>query len=153
MTNKEIIIEELKHFCRTHQISDEDWGYEILADLFLLSDYEKLATNLLSKLNTLDWKKIDRIFATVTDNIEIQEGVWRKELVLWGDDIKNLKDQICQLIPEGEVIAEGKCKVRNVAICYRDGTTEWKQKISINGQEFKLSKLNDKNIIIKVVKK
>lgn len=67
------------------------------------------------------------------------------------DGLPYLATAIEQLSNSGEVIAEGKCKVKNVAICYRDGTTEWKQKISIGGKEFSLSKIDGKNI--KVVKK
>lgn len=59
----------------------------------------------------LDKGEVGEIFDVVIDNVEIEEGIYRKELLLWGDDIDNLIDQICQLKPKNQVVvAEGKIR-------------------------------------------
>lgn len=54
----------------------------------------------------LDRKEIQKIFDDVTDNYEIEEGIYKKELLLLGDQVDNLITQICQLKPKNQVIKE-----------------------------------------------
>lgn len=54
-------------------------------------------------------KEVEKLFDAAVDNVEIEEGIYRKELLLWGDDVDNLITQLCQLRPKNQVvIAEGE---------------------------------------------
>ena len=133
MTNKEIMIEEFSKHISVY----ENGRWVIIADVLVL---DEIATNLLAKLQVLDRGKVRDILKNVllpplgnVPNLYIIE------------QINLIEDQICQLIPEGETVAEGKVTMDlpDLDIWYINGK-------QINGY---FKKYAGKEIIVKVVKK
>jgi len=101
MTNKEIIIKEADEFVNAiKSVPDKE------------INIHRFATNLLAKLQVLDRDKVDltlhRLCRKIIDAMNDKK---LKDRALDETLDKAFKDsikEICQLIPEGEVIAEGK---------------------------------------------
>jgi len=130
MTNKEIIIKE---------IINEYWSV-VPPEGKNRQRVEQLATNLLAKLQVLKREKIKDILWDYICNIcEENDNV-----ELDNPNRNYYVDQICQLIPEGEIIAEGKIEYKDI-----------ENNFTIGGHFIDLiaSQNLGKNIIIKVVKK
>ena len=97
--NKEIIIEELENLF----IKYKNWQYIFMHADLLEQIKNEFATNLLSKLQVLDRGNVEKILNSYW------EGNKDGRILLLVDD--DIADQILQLIPEGEVIAEGEFNI------------------------------------------